>query len=593
MDFSSFSAFTSRRDSNYVATDSESLEIQTFLKLPISRLEELSTQLQELDDQSTQLRNEQSSLLLFISTHRAPISPIRKLPIDILQEIFIACLPTAHNAVMSRWEPPILLTQVCSSWRNIALATPQLWKSIHIAVPCNKQRNSGADTIIPSTQLELIINRRAEAVLEWLSRSAACPLDISVGQLDSLAAASTLYAGGFDKIIDYLVRFSERWRDVRFAAPYQALATVATLPPSKVPLLETLFLNCLVERPYVQYDNQGEQYDDQRDHRSIWMTSEVMKAPKLRGLYLHGVWLHLQELGKYPEGVAQFPINWSQLTNISIIHGSSGGRGLFCLNIRRAYTLLSFCPNLITCRLEIGMRVYSEIGADEEPPLETNSALVSLPFLTNFQILENSRLSRLFTLLHLPSLNSIEFRTNIRPTPQSTGSLPSLLSQFHNTTKLITDSRFFKREDFLECLRLCPLLKSLSIRKPTLYHDFFPGSRGGFEVDDAFLKLFIESSNDEGYLCPHLEDFEISSGTAFSETTLLQFVKEKNGGSNTTGLAKLKHLSVVLYRRRLMDINQELKPYEQAGLVATITYPLAASYSAFNGLRLTGYFTPY
>jgi hypothetical protein len=107
------SPFTSLLDSNYVATDSELLEIQSLLVLPTSRLEDLSTQLQKLDEQSTQIRNEQSSLFLFISKHRALISLIRRLPIYILQEIFIACLPTtAYNKPgMISWESPILLTQ--------------------------------------------------------------------------------------------------------------------------------------------------------------------------------------------------------------------------------------------------------------------------------------------------------------------------------------------------------------------------------------------------------------------------------------------------------------------------------------------------
>ena len=73
------SPFTSRFDSNYVASDSESLEIQSLLELPTSRLEELTALLQELEEQSSKIRNEQSELPLFISKHRALISLIRKL----------------------------------------------------------------------------------------------------------------------------------------------------------------------------------------------------------------------------------------------------------------------------------------------------------------------------------------------------------------------------------------------------------------------------------------------------------------------------------------------------------------------------------
>ena len=234
-----------------------------------------------------------------------------------------------------------------------------------------------------------------------------------------------------------------------------------------------------------------------------------------------------------------------------------------------------------------------EIGHNAEfdaPPLETTATLISLPFLTKLSVREvNVSLSGLFSLLHLPSLDHIEFHTTIQLTDQSTTSLLSLLTRFHNTLLLITDADFFTRQDFIRCLRLCPLLKSLYIRK-SYGMDFLPGNPS-CKIDDAFLKLFFEPS-DEGYLCPHLEDFECSSETAFSETSLLQFVKGKNGDRNTDpGLAKLKLLFVVFYGPPLSDIKEELEPYEQAGLVTSLNYPLRAPFSAFGGLP--GYSPPY
>ena len=526
------SPFASRLDSNYIATDSESLEIRTLLEHPTARLEELSTQLQEL-------RDEQSALLLFISKHRTLISPIRKLPIDVLQNIFIACLPTAHNPVMSKSEPPILLTQICSSWRNVAHATPQLWKSIHIAVP--------GPNDYPYTTMEQQIDRRSEAVQEWLTRSAAYPLEISIG------GHWEAYDEFYEKIIDSLIRFSDRWRKVLFSARYQVLVPIASLPPSKVPLLETLSLICPVVEPLPVTD---------LDTQPI---CGVMKAPNLRNLWLCGYWL-----SQLNEDVTRFPINWSQLTNIVL--EMTFYRTHF--SVSRAYEVLSLCSNLITCQLEFG----------DIPPVidELPLDIISLPFLTSLSVRESSSLKKLFTRLHLPSLNLIEFHTTIYPTELSSTSLLSLLTHFHNTIHLITDAKYFTRQDFIKCLRLCPLLKSLSIGQGILP----PGILYSFRIDDAFIKLFFESSNDEGVLCPHLEDFESSSEAEFSETTLLQFVKEKNSDDSTTGLAKLKRL-YVLFNCRLTDIKQELEPYEHAGLVAIITYPHTTSrtpFSAFGGL---------
>ena len=580
------SPFASRLNSNYVATASEALDIQTLLNGPTSRLEELSTRLQELNKQTSQIQAEQTSLLLSISKHRALISLVRKLPIDILQEIFIACLPTTHNAVMSVREPPILLTHVCSSWRNVAHATPRLWQTIHIAVPCNTPGIFAVEySGFQSDMVEQIAHRRAEAVLEWISRSAACPLDISLSQ-----CGKGVPDGFYDNIIEYLIRFSDRWREVSFSAPYLALVPVAALPTSKVPLLESLNLNCrrLHFSPAIP---------PHLDHQLAWISSGVMKAPKLRSVCLT----------QLNEDATRLPINWGQLTRLSL-EGTSWGT-ISSLTVPKAYEILSSCRNLISCRLEIAS--ITEYSHDPGPLF--SQFVISLPFLTDFSVYEGASLSTLFTFLHLPALKSLEFHTTIWPTQESTTSLLSLLICSRSMIQqLTTDAQFFKRQDFIKCLRLCPLLKSLIIRTshsmnfpqpPWLSMDL-PACR----VDDAFLKLFTSTSSSKdddsnsdgddtgledtgGYICPNLECFECASETAFSESTLLQFIKMKNGDDSSgepslPGLAKLKKL-VVVFHWPLDVINLENELYKQAGLEATISYPpspAAARFSPFHGL---------
>ncbi|KAJ7594939.1 hypothetical protein C8J56DRAFT_740210, partial [Mycena floridula] len=50
-------------------------------------------------------------------------------PRDVLQEIFIHHLPSGRAAArMNRREAPmLLLSQICSFWRQVALNTTQLW----------------------------------------------------------------------------------------------------------------------------------------------------------------------------------------------------------------------------------------------------------------------------------------------------------------------------------------------------------------------------------------------------------------------------------------------------------------------------------
>ncbi|KJA24820.1 hypothetical protein HYPSUDRAFT_135483, partial [Hypholoma sublateritium FD-334 SS-4] len=65
---------------------------------------------------------------------RALLSPFRRLPDDIISEIFVGCLPVHHNPVIDPRQPPLLLSLISRRTRSIALATPRLWAAIHIPV---------------------------------------------------------------------------------------------------------------------------------------------------------------------------------------------------------------------------------------------------------------------------------------------------------------------------------------------------------------------------------------------------------------------------------------------------------------------------
>ncbi|KAF9444110.1 hypothetical protein P691DRAFT_649531, partial [Macrolepiota fuliginosa MF-IS2] len=77
---------------------------------------------------------ERDKLSNLVEEHNALLTPFRKIPGDILTEIFVRCERGAKRDVVpdvpdsfDRDAGPLLLTQVCQRWRNHALATPQLW----------------------------------------------------------------------------------------------------------------------------------------------------------------------------------------------------------------------------------------------------------------------------------------------------------------------------------------------------------------------------------------------------------------------------------------------------------------------------------
>lgn len=92
------------------------------------------------------------------------LSPIRRLPAEILSAIFIACLPKDLYIIPSRRRAPLILSQVCSSWRTIASSTVRY---------TNLRRGATGK----SKDIDRI---HASMMNLWLSRVAALPLSISV-----------------------------------------------------------------------------------------------------------------------------------------------------------------------------------------------------------------------------------------------------------------------------------------------------------------------------------------------------------------------------------------------------------------------------
>ncbi|KAJ6561476.1 hypothetical protein DFH09DRAFT_1035731 [Mycena vulgaris] len=89
------------------------------------------------------------------------VYPVLMLPPEITSEIFLQCLPTSQNDLgrptVNPREPPMLLTHVCSKWKEIAISTPALWAT-------------------------MVFNGRLGAdVLEtWLDRARALPLSLKL-----------------------------------------------------------------------------------------------------------------------------------------------------------------------------------------------------------------------------------------------------------------------------------------------------------------------------------------------------------------------------------------------------------------------------
>ncbi|KAJ7140755.1 hypothetical protein C8R44DRAFT_530102, partial [Mycena epipterygia] len=55
------------------------------------------------------------------------VYPVLTLPDDITSRIFVECLPTHGRVRPSPRNAPLILSQICRQWREIALSISDLW----------------------------------------------------------------------------------------------------------------------------------------------------------------------------------------------------------------------------------------------------------------------------------------------------------------------------------------------------------------------------------------------------------------------------------------------------------------------------------
>jgi F-box-like len=132
-----------------------------------------------------ELRLKRQSLRKFTIEQDAFLAPIRRLPAEILIEIFMLCI----NYSLSSCSPncsPLLFGQVCRGWQQVALSTQKLWSSITVTY------------YRPS---------RAKAKL-WISRTSSAPLTICLTSVNP----QTGRVRKIQPVIAVLVQHCDQWR---------------------------------------------------------------------------------------------------------------------------------------------------------------------------------------------------------------------------------------------------------------------------------------------------------------------------------------------------------------------------------------------
>ncbi|KAJ7160159.1 hypothetical protein C8R46DRAFT_956340 [Mycena filopes] len=526
------SPFREKIGTNYAPLDSEIGQIKELLLHP-------RAEIWRLDREVARLRAQRHEFKKFVAGHSALISPIRQLPSDVLREIFLACIPTKGNAVMSAREAPLLLGRICSVWRIIALSTPRLWASLHIAEP---------DTDLPLS----LYNGCLRLVTTWLNRSGALPLSISFHRRGHTGASP---------FFDALVTFSPRWKHISLSGQPQIL-----LSRADVPLLESIeiFKYAVPEDP------------------------EVAKAQD----FLGGACVRKVSLGSEIDPI-QLPLPWAQLTTLTLSRPNNpyhfvGGVG--SLTSSTALRILADCGSLRECVLFL----TSEAEADEPPDLPLS---VEVPFLTSLKItlsmgnpaVHSNPLDR----LRLPLLASLAVTGHHPPTDFL---FPTLISTTTELKELEIETLIFTGDTLVAFLRMLPpTIRSLTMRQnvigfetPSLVSDDIlcllappsPPSKPdpldeassdeashGSESSDDSSESDSSDASPTRCLLPALDTLVVNYAASFSDSDLLRFIRAR------MAIHPLRRVDVKFFRQVETKILPELKSFQKDfGLLVSLEY---------------------
>ncbi|KAJ7753816.1 hypothetical protein B0H16DRAFT_763018 [Mycena metata] len=517
------SPFASKLGSNYCPEEEEVLEIGNHLAGPLSRMTALTRRISELDYGRGDLYQQWQAVHTYVEAHRALIAPVRRLPRDIIQEIFIACLPEDRNCVMSALEAPVLLGQVCSSWRTISISTPLLWASLHIVEPILPREPSVSTQLLHAEKHA----QRIETTKAWLARSGECPLSLSF-------SSESRGGEGVDPrtiFFQVLILFARRWQHVRLVASPPALELLSRLTENDVPMLERLAIREVRRSPH---------------HNTSWESFGLLGGPKMTCFSFNGAFIDAFIL----------PLRWESLTSLTISPWGSPNP----LTSHMALEILRKSPRLRVCHLciddEEGVSppVLGEYGTIELPDLHSLHITCLEPWL----FIDKG----LFCHLNLPELRNLGVRVVwLHAVPVNIYVFP-FLAVSPQLENLDIDLHRFSKEQLIELLSALPSTTQqlrLSDSSGLSHHN---------KLDDNTLAVLTPIPDRPVVCCPNLAILDINRCVAVSDEALLRFITARMAVQPAT----LRRVQIRFRRPRQLDICANVQPLLDSGLEVALRY---------------------
>lgn len=121
--------------------ESEVITIKTYITNVDILIDALDADLERLSATIDRVKRKREEMKKSRAYHATMLSPIRRLPKEVLTEIFwLCCLSDANKSSVQHIMAPFILSAICHSCREMVDGSPKLWSQIYVdeRVPCSE-----------------------------------------------------------------------------------------------------------------------------------------------------------------------------------------------------------------------------------------------------------------------------------------------------------------------------------------------------------------------------------------------------------------------------------------------------------------------
>lgn len=115
---------------NIFPSFAEAVAIRGTLLAVHSDISQLDHEIARLQTTLQRISVKREAFHKFASEHESFLSPIRRLPPELLAEVFMNRLPAELSPTRDENDNIMVLSHVCKHWRDVALTTPMLWSAM-------------------------------------------------------------------------------------------------------------------------------------------------------------------------------------------------------------------------------------------------------------------------------------------------------------------------------------------------------------------------------------------------------------------------------------------------------------------------------